>query len=73
MTSEEKIANVNAQLDAIIEERTNVLHCPYCETNNQQGEELCCMTLAKAIEAILDRKHVHDLAQLAARIADRLN
>lgn len=74
MTPEEKIENVRAQLDAICEERTNTFHCPYCGGNTVTGSEsLCCLTLAKALDAILDREEFVDQAYLAARIADRVN
>lgn len=73
MSPEEKIENIEKQLGAIEDGRTNVLNCPYCGVQTKQGEVLCCMTMGKAVRAILQRQTTGELAEKAERIAEAIH
>ena len=72
MKPEERIEYVAAQLKAVRENRTNTVTCPYCDASVLEGEPICCMTMAKAMEAVLHRWDEFEGMDLAARIADKV-
>lgn len=69
MTGEQKIAAVQAQIRAIRLGATEAIQCPYCQSMNSEGHELCCELLAHAVMAILDREHLQDCLDHADKIA----
>lgn len=72
MTAEDKLANIEAQVTACSEGRTNVMNCPYCSGHTKNGDTFCCLVMATAVYAILLRQAQGELIDHAARIADRI-
>jgi uncharacterized protein CbrC (UPF0167 family) len=72
LTAEQKIENIEKQIMACEQQRTNILTCPYCMRQNIEGEPLCCHPFARAVAAILLRKELHDKAEEAERIAEKV-
>jgi hypothetical protein len=73
MTAEEKIEYIAKQIAAIERQATNTLNCPYCGEQTVFGALLCCMTMGKAVRAILQRDTQQELAQHAERIAESID
>jgi hypothetical protein len=72
VTSDQKIANVEAQITACEQGRTDVITCPYCCEQNREQFPLCCEMLGKCVAAILIRKDMHDKAEHAERILEKV-
>jgi hypothetical protein len=72
MTSDQKIANIEAQITACQQGRTNAITCPYCNKQNVEGNPLCCNTFARAVAAILLRKDMRAKAEHAERILEKV-
>ena len=72
MTAEQKLQNVEAQITAAEQGRTNVLNCPYCGKHNVQGEPLCCTSFGRAVAAVLLRKERDDQVEHAERILEKV-
>ncbi len=56
MTSEQKIAYVEKQIEAAKQGRQNAINCPYCDSQNIEGNPLCCEMFARVVAAVLVRK-----------------
>lgn len=71
MNAEQKIANIEAQMRAAREKRTNVITCPYCAVQNiEENESVCCPLFAAAVTAILHRWDTQTRLDQVARVAD---
>lgn len=70
LTPEEKVLSVQEQIVAIQNGYTNVIQCPYCDAINERGS-ICCPTLMRAVQAVLDNQDMMDRKELADRISDR--
>ncbi len=55
MTAEGKIKYVEKQILAAKQGRQNAINCPYCDSQNIEGNPLCCELLARLVAAILVR------------------
>lgn len=65
MTSEQKIESIRSQMDAAVPVGgTIVIRCPYCDTLNFEGVQMCCDTLRKACLAILERAQVEKFIEM---------
>ena len=81
MTAEQKIENVERQIDDLMRARRigvkpygkGSIHCPYCDSDHVEGEPLCCEKLGRAVAAILLRKDVQEKAEMAERIAESVS
>jgi len=73
MTPDQKVANIEAQITACEQGRTNVITCPYCDKQNVEGQPLCCNALGRAVAAILIRKDLKEKAEQAERIAESVS
>ena len=74
MTPEQKIANVEAQIKAAEQGRTNILNCPYCGAQNKEdAPSLCCETLSIVVLATLDRWAVDDERRRFEQIYENVN
>ena len=61
MTSDEKIAFVWAQMRAMWAKHEHApLQCPYCLCVNAVGADLCCKTLKRCVQAVVDRENMVD-------------
>jgi hypothetical protein len=64
MTPNERIAYVWNQMRAMWSKAEHVpLMCPYCLKMNAVGAELCCPTLKRAVQAIVERENAVDKLQ----------
>jgi hypothetical protein len=73
MTPEQKIANVESQILACSQGRTNVITCPYCGEQVTSGNKaLCCADMGRTVWAILRKQAQAELLETAARVADRV-
>lgn len=83
MTPEQKIADIERQMKACEEGRTNALNCPYCGTQTMMKPDptdtdypldmLCCDTLSIAVLAILDRWAADSERQRFEQIYENVN
>lgn len=73
MTPDQKIANIESQITACEQGRTNVITCPYCYQQNVEGQPLCCNLMGRAVAAILLRKDLQEKAEQAERIAEKVS
>lgn len=71
-TPEEKIRSVESQV--ILIERGNLaqIACPYCGVTTLQGNALCCPTLSRAINAVIDRKDFEQSKETGDQIAENI-
>jgi hypothetical protein len=73
MTGEQKLKNVEDQVVLMQRGKINAVMCPYCsgiwKAPDKQETPVCCSTLAKAVEAILDRQDSEARLELAGKIA----
>ena len=69
-TGDEKIAAVEREIAACESGRQQFIDCPYCGERTNRGDLLCCLTLCKAVRAILQRQTTQELAGKAERIAE---
>ena len=65
MTSDEKLKNIESQMKACEDGRTNVITCPYCGSQNVEpgpgdNPSLCCRLFAAAALAIIERQALED-------------
>ncbi len=72
MTADERIQYIEKQIAACELDRTNAINCPYCDSQNIEGNPLCCNTFARAVAAILLRKDLHDKSREAERIIEKV-
>ena len=73
MTPEQKIANVESQINACYRGATNTITCPYCGVATAQTHEaLCCADMGLTVRAILRKQAQQECLDMAARIADNL-
>lgn len=80
MTAEQKIENIECQIDDLMRARRigvrpygkGSIHCPYCDSTHVEGEPLCCNSMGRAVAAILLRKDVQEKAETAERIAEKV-
>ena len=72
MTSEQKIAYVEKQIAACKQGRQNSINCPYCDSQNIEGNPLCCDLLGRAVAAILIRQDMKAKAEHAERIMEKV-
>ncbi len=72
MTADERLRNVEAQITACEQGRTNVITCPYCMKQNVEGQPLCCNALGRAVAAILIRKDMQDKTEHAEKILEKV-
>lgn len=73
MTPEQKIKNVEAQILACEQGRTDCITCPYCRKANYNGNPLCCEKFGRLVAAILIRKEDGDRAEVAEQIAEKVS
>ena len=59
MSADSKIANIEAQIAAVEEGRTNVITCPYCGAQNIEPP-MCCRLFAAAALAIIERQEMKE-------------
>jgi hypothetical protein len=71
-TAEQRIACVDEQIDAIQRGLRDTIGCPYCGKLNRR-EAVCCLLLAKAIEAVLEARELAGRLALADQIFNRIN
>lgn len=61
MSANEKIAYVWTQMRAMWATAEHVpLQCPYCLTVNAVGADLCCSTLKRCVQAVVEREDAVD-------------
>ena len=72
MTSEQKIAYVEKQINACRQGRQNAINCPYCDEQNIEGNPLCCIPFAKAVAAILIRHDYQSKREHVERILEKV-
>jgi hypothetical protein len=61
LTGEEKLQFVQAQCEAMWEQRIELpFDCPYCYRTVPAGEEACCRHLALAVKAVIERMQAVD-------------
>ncbi len=73
MTGEQKIEYIAKQIRAAKEDRQNSLNCPYCDSQNIEGNPLCCELFAKACAAILVNNWDKERADTAERIMEKVS
>lgn len=73
MNAKQKIPYIERQITSIELGVAASLKCPYCKATTAKGETLCCMTMGKAVRAILQRQVAQELEDTAARIADAVS
>ncbi len=73
MTSEQKVENVEAQVKAAMRGATNVLTCPYCRLQNKPNEPICCMMMARAVAAIMERVDIAEQVEEIDRIRENID
>jgi len=71
MTPEQKIESVAKQIRQAELGIIPNLTCPYCEAVTKPGETLCCLKMAKAVAAVLQRVELSERLELAERIAEK--
>lgn len=69
-TPEQKIALIEKDIAACEKGEQDHIDCPYCGQRTMKGDTLCCMTIGKAVRAILQRQVTGELAETADRIAE---
>lgn len=73
MTGEENLQLVQDWCDEVwAKKRPLPFDCPYCGTHVGTKDEVCCETLEKAVNAIIERQQVADQITFAQRIQDRV-
>lgn len=61
MTGNEKIAFVWTQMREMWAKKEHApLQCPYCLVVNAVGADLCCMTLKRCVQAVVNRENMVD-------------
>lgn len=65
MTPEEKLVNVESQVVLVQRGEINAIACPYCQGIVPAGTTFCCITLGKAVSAVLDRQESDDRLRIA--------
>lgn len=78
MTTVQKVESIAAQIQAIVQGRTNIVNCPYCGAQNRQPSELmddivppiCCPDFALAMEAAIFKLETDYHLDAAERIAE---
>lgn len=73
MTSEQKVENVEAQINAAMRGATNVLTCPYCQNQNKMGQTMCCMLMAQAVLAVMERKDIAEQVEEIEQIRENID
>jgi hypothetical protein len=73
MTGEDKIKYIAKQIRAAKEDRQNSLNCPYCDSQNIEGNPLCCELFSKACAAILVNNWDKERADTAERIMEKVS
>lgn len=72
MTSEQKIAYIEKQIHACEQGRQNSINCPYCDSQNIEGNPLCCALMGRAVAAILINKDDKERMEHAERILEKV-
>ncbi len=72
MTSEQKIAFIEKQIIACQQDRQSAINCPYCDSQNIEGNPLCCELFARAVAAIMVNKDDKMRAEHAERIIEKV-
>ena len=73
MSPADKIANVEAQINACMRGATNTITCPYCGVaTSDKDNALCCADMGLTVRAILRKQAQQECLDMAARIADNL-
>lgn len=71
MTPDEQIAYVEKQMRAVERGATDTINCPYCKSQlRQEDGRICCLTMGKAVQAILRRWASKDVLDNAARVCE---
>ncbi len=73
MTGEDKIKYIAKQIRAAKESRQNAINCPYCDSQNIEGNPLCCELFAAAVAAILVNNWDKERADTAERIMEKVS
>lgn len=71
MTSEEKIASVEAQVRLIRDGSRRKLDCPYCSQSMRFGDRPCCDLLYRLVTAVAEKLNLEDHEDVFKRIQDR--
>jgi hypothetical protein len=72
LTGEQKIDYIAKQIRAAREGRQNAINCPYCDSQNIEGNPLCCELFARAVAAIMVNKDDKIRAEHAERILEKV-
>jgi len=70
LTPVQKIEAVQREIQLCEEGKQDYIDCPYCGQRTMKGDTLCCLTIGKAVRAILQRETTQELAEVADRIAE---
>lgn len=71
-TLEEKIDFIRKQIQDCEAGKLAEIFCPYCGGRNKAGaEKICCILMAKAATAVLDRMQVKDAKTAFENIGER--
>jgi hypothetical protein len=73
LTGEQKIEYVAKQIRAAREGRQNAINCPYCDSQNIEGNPLCCELFARAVAAIMVNNWDKERADTADRIMEKVS
>jgi hypothetical protein len=66
-----KIANIEAQINAAMQGRTNIITCPYCGVQNHAGRDrLCCEDFGLVVRAVLRKQAQYETLDTASHIMD---
>jgi hypothetical protein len=72
MNGEQKIEYIAKQIHACEQGRQNAINCPYCDSQNIEGNPLCCVLMGRAVAAILINKDDKERAEHAERILEKV-
>ena len=72
MTGDEKLEFVRDQMQVMWREQKEMdIHCPYCLHVVNPGDSVCCETLMKAVNAIIEAQNLIERIELANRILEQ--
>ena len=73
MTAEQKIEYIEKQMVAVRNKRQNSVNCPYCESQNSEGNALCCEIFARAVAAIMVRWDLKDRSAHIEKVMEKVS
>lgn len=69
----ERIKSIERQIREIRMGFISSIRCPYCDSFNSEGDEMCCKRFMQAVAAIVDRLHRDECIETADKIAQKVN